>query len=185
MRKRMWIVPALFLLATLGTSAVANADDITYNYDISNGPITLTGTIVTDGTLGSINPCNSFIAGTATIDDSTHSIISTLASPNVLCSQTGTTAWFATATSIYFNFNASVSSTEFSSSTSGVPILVFTSNPDPGEIEVTDSNGQTNAEPRSGFIMVATAPEPGSGLFLATGIGLFGLIGLKRRRAKP
>jgi hypothetical protein len=150
--------------------------DIAYTADWVEGPISFIGSVVTDGTIGPINPCTDFLDGGGFVTDATHDFTSTV--PNsAVCSQTGPSAWTATATSITFDLNAAQSETTFASP-NGVFSLSFISD---GEISVVDSNGDTVSAPAFGELTFATAtaiatPEPSTSALLL--VGLIGLLGL-------
>jgi hypothetical protein len=171
-------------LAALGLPTTASADIFySYNFDLQDGPISVTGTAVLDE-LGAVDfeGCNN-CSGQIFISDPSADFTASLTSPNLYTDQTGPSAWDVTPSSISFNFDAAASSTEFYSGISGDDTtLTFVSD---GEIEATNSSGQTVSSSATGITEIAAAtPEPSSLSLMFAGLfGLTLLVGVKRHRA--
>jgi hypothetical protein len=180
MRKTSWMIPVLLLFAAIGAPAGARADTV-YDVVTTIGEITLSGTITTDGTIGQIVPCEAFPAGDITVAGDGSDAPFTLVTNNVGCTQTGPSAWTATATDITFNTDDGTSSTVFQDLTTGDSVE-FYSALDPGGVLVLYADGDTVSAAGSGELEFATTPEPGTRTLTLVGIGLVGLASVMRKR---
>ncbi|MGB6199545.1 MAG: PEP-CTERM sorting domain-containing protein [Candidatus Acidiferrales bacterium] len=186
MRKVMWIVPAIALFAALGLPSTASANEYAYNFDLQDGAITVTGTAVLTNALGAVDFETCDCIGDIKISDPSAGFTASLVTLNSQGVQTagalqiGPSAWNVTPSLITFDFDAAASTTEFLSLIPGDDTsLSFISD---GEIEATNSIGQTVSASASGVMDVAT-PEPSSlSLMIAGLMGLTLLVGVKRYR---
>jgi hypothetical protein len=187
---RKSILPAALLFFSLGAPTIAGATGFSYNFDLTDGPVIVTGTFYdTTGQTGAINFENSSCcSATVFISDSSANFLATLASPNIGVLQTGPSAWDVTPTSISFNFDAPASTTEFvcfdnlqqQFCPGDATSLTFVSD---GEIIATNSAGVMVSAPASGNLVIAAAAEPGSfSMLLAGMLGLGLLVGVKGYR---
>ena len=115
------------------------------------GEIKFSGTITTDGTIGQDRvPCEAFPAGDITVAGDGSDAPFTLVTNNVGCTQTGPSAWTATATDITFNTDDGTSlPAHFQDLTTGDSVE-FYSALDPGGTLVLYRDGDTVSAAGSG-----------------------------------
>lgn len=179
-------------------SATANAATITYFVDRVIGDGTVTGTITTDGTLGTLQAGNidswslTLTAQNLSggLPDTTTDVISSAdpSSRTVIRPNTGGTAVSATATQLLFDFDFSVDSYFFLRGGSGNYWCLETSvciddGVDKAETMGINIDGSTVAQrvEHTGVVAFATVIPVPAAVWLF-GSGLLGLIGLARIR---
>jgi len=189
MRKLFWLAVSctLWLLFT-GSSAVA---DIVYHVSAPVGPGFVSGTITTDGTIGTLFTFD-IVTFNLTLNDGT-------GTANLTRGVNGGTVFVsggslsATATDLMFNFNTSGTFVNFFTSPGCQPVWTLRTtggsacNSVSGtvsSVQATSGTGPaTMSEIGAGNVVIGTTtviPEPGSvGLMVA---GLVSLIGLCKRR---
>jgi hypothetical protein len=181
-------------------SATANAATITYFVDRVIGDGTVTGTITTDGTLGTLHAGN-IDSWTLTLTaqnlsgglpDTTTDVISSAdtSSRTVIRPNTGGTAVSATPTQLLFDFDFSVDSYFFLRGGSGNYWCLETSvciddGVDKAETMGINIDGSTVAQRAeyAGVVAFATVVPVPAAIWLF-GSGLLGLIGLARTRRR-
>jgi hypothetical protein len=181
-------------------SATANAATITYFVDRVIGDGTVTGTITTDGTLGTLHAGN-IDSWTLTLTaqnlsgglpDTTTDVISSAdtSSRTVIRPNTGGTAVSATPTQLLFDFDFSVDSYFFLRGGSGNYWCLETSvciddGVDKAETMGINIDGSTVAQrvEYAGVVAFATVVPVPAAIWLF-GSGLLGLIGLARTRRR-
>jgi hypothetical protein len=189
MKNYVVVIPLLF--AALAAPAALKADQA-YNVNLTVGSETVTGTIVTDGNLGTLSfaDINSFSFGLSNPGSSSGSAGGTVKGAGKGdVAETGD-AVTATSAGLFFNFDATDPSTlTFLDASDAFLLCLFTDEgcDPPGSGEVLTLGGDTFAlTGLSGNQMFAstasaTAPEPGT--FALTLIGVVALVLVLRRRS--
>jgi PEP-CTERM motif len=188
------LVIALGLLALLAPRA-AQADDVTYAVDQTIGPGTVTGTIVTDGTIGVLS-ASDIVGGSLTITGYGTSQVADL--PADILDISGDDL-SATDENLLFNFSGTdKGGVAFGPSpigpylywnlgTTGYPLGVALDNYYPGE-NIVNSAGLSHPAytvALSGSQVVATvvnSPEPETSSLILIGLGSLGFLTVRRRR---
>ena len=190
MKKYSVIIPLLF--AALTVPAALQADQ-QYTVNFTVGSDTITGTIDTDGNLGTLNTVdiNSFQFGVTNAGSSGESAGSTAKeSGSVADIDIAGNSVTATAAGLFFNFDSTdPSSLQFLGAQDAFLLCLFTDEGcDPqGSGEVLTLDGQTfTSTDLSGNQMIAasasaTAPEPGT--FALMLVGIIGLLPILRKRS--
>jgi hypothetical protein len=189
MKKSLFIIPLLF--AALGAPTVVRAD-ITYDFDLTVGAGSVSGTITTDGTIGGIGAGN--IAGwNLTLADGTNTLVLTPFNSSVTVSGCCGGALTATPTDLAFNFGLSESyGAQFDfngiDSTVGELCLSFYCSEGDGiEISNLDSVGDNVFVDEfpplyTGTEIATVTPEPGTAILWLTGVVL--MILMRKRLAQ-
>lgn len=174
-------------LLSLGAAATAYAAPITYDVSEAVGTATITGTITTDGAIGSISVAN-IVDWNLLLTDGVLS--STLDSSSSFLG--GTEPLFATATTLSYDHSATVADDYvlfFANDNVAYWCLQGSSGLCSGytlssDIAINDGFGArvTYADPQSGVNLIgAVVPEPNTALLLATGLLALAARGRRKR----
>jgi len=181
------------LSLVLGAASVCSAASITYYLDLTAGANSVTGDIVTDGTIGvldaaNIRDWNLLLAHGATTFD----LLGPLSGSNSVLGGTGLEDFSATANQLLFNFSAPNFGTLFSASSVGGETLCFVAASSGGcivggdlsslEIGVNNFDQFTSFSGTVAVGTTASTPEPSTFALLGAGIVLFGFRRLGNRR---
>jgi hypothetical protein len=189
----MWVIAVA--LALILSAAVLKAGDRTYNVNESVGPGFVTGTITTDGSIGTL-ATGDIVNWNLNINDGTDptfDLEGPLSGNNsgVLVSGSDLTS---TATQLLFNFNGTdIGFFAFENPCIGCngPFIGYNANPGgfntSQSINISSVNGEsTIIEPTfTGNDVIAgpvTSPEPGTLSLMLMGVGLLGLMVIGRKR---
>jgi PEP-CTERM motif len=187
MKKYLVIIPLLFV--ALAAPATLKADQA-YNVNLTVGSETVTGTIVTDGNMGTLSftDVNSFSFGLSQAGSSSGTGGATAKGAGKGGIVVTGDAVTATSAGLFFNFDTTdPSSLEFQDANDAFLLCLFTDEgcdpPGSGEVLTLGSDTQT-VTGLSGHVLIAstasaTAPEPGT--FALMLIGIVGLISMLRK----
>jgi hypothetical protein len=185
--KTGWLLAVGFLFVSANTARA----DIVYNFVAETiGPYTVTGTITTDGTIGTLSTSDIVAWDLTATDDSNPSISFNTATGFAFVAGSDLSA---TATQILFNFTGSDSSSFDTGTTSGDSWHVETESVDGSEYWgedlvcdtcSTDEWENYSEQSNSAFVVAQTSsvPEPGSAFLLET--ALLALAIAKRERLR-
>jgi hypothetical protein len=200
-RKALWNIPILLLFAA-AAPAVLRATDITYTVHDTVGTGTVTGTIVTDGTIGTLASGN-FIDWDLVLTDSTGSadLLGPLSGNNSFIYigtffQDYSNNVTATATALQFDFNGNggvmniygptCSPAEWTLSAYELESTCNGTRGNAMGIASNDPSGGGTYSPETGEVTFATvataAPEPGTFGLMLIGLASSGLMMTLRKR---
>ena len=183
MRQYLCVIGLLF--AVVGTPMILGADTV-YDVNETFGSGTATGSITTDGTIGTLSLAN-IVDWNLTLSDGTN--ISDITPSNSAVffgnhiSGVGNVDVTATSQNLLFNYSGGDAGFISFSGVSGQ--LCYTSEnncwlyPGVGVFGVAGVGGSVYAA-QTGDQIIATTPEPGSFLLFGSGLGI-GLMGLRRK----
>jgi hypothetical protein len=178
MRKSLWIAPILLLFGGIGAPGILRADDITYNMNLTVGTGFATGTITTDGTIGTL-AARDILGWNLLVNDgtSTVNISSTGITPVTNLFGVDLTA---TPTAILFDFEGAdggqFTLSDATCSLTTCAVVAF----EHGGLYVEGPTGAIAFASPPFNDVIATTPEPGTAVLLLTGIGLTLMIGDRR-----
>lgn len=185
MRKSVSIIVLVF--AAMFAPSILRADDIVYSVNQTEGSFNVTGTVTTDGTIGTLSTAD-IVAWGLTLNASPAIAL------NPGSSTVGVTggALSASATQLMFNFTSgSNDNLQFNDSTSSSWWHVVSQPPNPGYDEIAELSGLGGAQYtfNSGSQVIADngvpipTPEPSTSSFILIGLGLLGLVILIKKRS--
>jgi hypothetical protein len=187
MRKSLWIIAALF--AVISAPTVLLADDITYNVNQTEGIFAVSGTVTTDGAIGTLGNTD-IVAWDLTLN----SFPAILLDTNNSTAEVIGSALTATATELTFDF------TFGGTSNSGLIFHdpsyvswwdVVSQPPYAGYEAIAEFNGLSTEQYTytAGTQVVASGgvstPEPSTSGLMLSGVGLLGLMMVMRKRFIP
>jgi hypothetical protein len=181
MRKSLWTISVLLLFAATPTFLRA---DITYTVNQTVGAGGVTGTITTDGTIGTLGATD--IIGWNLLLNSGSSTITLTGPPsaNSNVSNFGAELLTASATQLFYNFGGSVGAFFFVGPGNASTWCLGTGNPcvsPAGEgvrIDPVLVFSQNTGDPA--IATVTSTPEPGTSLLMLIGVGL--VLAVMRKR---
>jgi hypothetical protein len=189
MRKSLLIIPVLFLL--LFAATVLRASDITYTVNQTVGIGSMTGTITTDGVIGTLAIADT-VGWNLTINDGTATLLLTPSDSTV---QGIGSALSASPTGLTYNYSIGDTVIDFygfDPNGGGVGDWVSLAAPqDKGLFQIFNLNGDgvdlstATVGLRTGSQVIATVsavPEPGTFGLMMIGLGSLGLVVVMRRR---
>lgn len=176
------LLAAVTLAAATAAGAGAHAASIIYNLSFTSATATLTGTITTDGTIGSIGAAN--ITAWSFTQTGPNAFSLTSDAPGAYRQCIGANGCFtATATTLSFNFASTTANDPFSNYGSFGKTVQFAEYAQAAPISVVSNNQVTFYAPTSNVIGVAATagvPEPTAWSLMIAGFGLAGAT-LRRR----
>jgi hypothetical protein len=184
MRKTLWLIALIF--AAIAAPTVLRADDIVYSVNHAEGSFGVTGTVTTDGTIGTLSSTD-IIGWDLTLNSSPALTLDPGSSTVVLVGG----ALSASATQLVFNFTSGFNDNlQFNDSTSSSWWHVVSQPPNLGYNEIAELTGLGGAQYSyiSGTQAIADqgvptrTPEPDTSSLMLIGIGLLGLMMLRRKR---
>jgi hypothetical protein len=196
LRKSLWMIPSVLLFAAVVAPAGLRADDIQYtlvNFSLPLGSVgSVSGTITTDGTLGSINAAN--IVNWNIIDTSSstsldltpsNSTVVTVAPDGLTATSTTLTMDFpaAVAGGLGFTLNlADSGEVTFSAGGGGLGLygyIVANATDDSSSDEAYEYFSTSQVIAADGTAV--STPEPGTSSLMLVGMGLLGLVMVRRK----
>lgn len=184
MRRFLWIISFVFVILIAPT--VMRADDITYTVNQTEGGYGVAGTITTDGKIGTLSSSD-IIAWNLTLNSSPAILLGTNNSTALLLGS----SLSAAADQLKFDFTSgSFSYLQFHDPAYGSWWDVVSQPPSPGYMAIAELSGlggenysfiSGNQVIADGGVPVST-PEPGTNSLLLVGVGMLGLMMVKRKR---
>ena len=178
-----------FVFVALIAPTVLKADNIAYTVNQTEGSFGVTGTVTTDGTIGTLSSADIITwdlalnaSPTITLDPGTSAVI------------VDGGALSASATQLTFNFTSgSNDNLQFNDSSSSSWWHVVSQPPYAGYNEIAELTGLGGSQYSyiSGSQVIAdggvpvSTPEPGTNSLLLVGIGMLGLMTVTRKRISP
>jgi hypothetical protein len=189
---RIPFAPVAFVLAFAFQLTGSSASAATYNVDFSSGANSISGTVTTDGTLGTLALGN-ILDWNLTAAHAPYSAQFTgpLSGGNSLISAWQGNALSATATDLLFDFGASFAVVGIAKPNGCCAILLYSKDNGANTPAIFLAVGNSPTDGVSvvlpgpeGIVSIATAttPVPGALPLFATGLGVFGLAAWRRKR---